>query len=176
MITATRQPNSFTQICTGKRGPASEELTRLRLRLDLRAENGPDRSCPTNQLGHPAGGHRRARPARAPSLHRTPSHLEERPHPLPGHADQQADLQQARGQHVLHGTAGQGQPGQRAAATPSRRAARPLPAGRTGLGRVAGGGRAPAPSHRQARTQQPSPPLTVTHALIGCLSRRSEDL
>lgn len=66
-----------------------------------------------------------------------PVHLEQRPHPLPGRTDQQTDLQQARGQHVLHGTAGTGRllpGGQRLLPAGQRRppalsAARSLPAG-----------------------------------------------
>lgn len=66
-----------------------------------------------------------------------PAHLEQRPHPLCGRTDQQTDLQQARGQHVLHGTAGTGRLlpcGQRLLPSGQRRlpalsAARARPAG-----------------------------------------------
>lgn len=96
-----------------------------------------------------------------------PAHLEQRSHPLCGRTDQQTDLQQARGQHVLHGTAGQDGsfpagsdsfPQDSGAFPPS---APPRPSPRRG-------------AERPCPTREPSPPVTALLTLIGYLSCHSK--
>lgn len=121
------------------------------------------RSC----RGCPVEVTSRSRLPAAPPQPPDPPHLQERPQLLFGHADHQADLQQARGQHVLHGTAarqhGAARAGRtrRSAAFPQRRPSPPLRRPRGGA----------APSGGSA----PSSPLREFRFLIGHSSRRSED-
>lgn len=107
---------------------------------------------------------RRRLPA-APPQPPDPPHLQDRPQLLFGHADHQADLQQARGQRVLHGTAARSGTGRQDATLRRLPSAPPVPSPQA------------APGRCRSLRGAPRPPLPLREFrfLIGRPSRRSED-
>lgn len=113
----------------------------------------------------PGEPHRQEQPHRQPSPAPTdPPHLQLSPQLLPGHADQQADLQQARRQRILHGTARQS--GRDTAILQRRRSSGPLRSSQSAA--LVGRGRSAASPGSE------SPPLPLPLGiLIGFPSCRS---
>lgn len=137
---ARRQPRCFARLNTWGQKPKEgrEEKKKIWRRSC--------RGCPMEVTS------RRRLPA-APAQPPDPPHLQDRPQLLFGHADHQADLQQARGQRVLHGTAARSGTGRQDATLRRLPSAPPVPSPQAAPGwcrSLRGAPRPPRPSGSSA--------------------------